>query len=121
MSPTKQIDPPERVQRSLFVGGVNPLDPIEVFAIACMAACGTSEREIHERFNVEVEELEIFLSPNTSMLGDSWAEHLITTYMDACKKEKDADKALARFNNAAKIIIGSVSYTHLTLPTTPYV
>ena len=106
MTVTDQLVPPDRVKRSLFIGEKNPLDPIEVFAIACMAACGTSEREIHERFNVGVEELELFLSPNTSMLGDSWGEHLITTYMDACKKEDDSDKALLRFNNAAKVIIG---------------
>jgi len=106
MSLHTEIEPPQRVQRSLFVEGANPLDPVEVFAIACMAACGTPEREIHERFNVELEDLNLFLSPNTSMLGDSWAEHLITTYMEACKKEKDADQSLARFNNAAKIIVG---------------
>ena len=106
MSPTIQIDTPPRIERSLFVDGTNPLDPIEVFAIACMAACGISEREIYERFNIPLEELSLFLSPNTSMLGDSWGEHLITTYMSACKKEKEVDRALSRFNNSAKIIIG---------------
>jgi hypothetical protein len=107
MSPTAQINAPPRIERSLFVDGTNPLDPIEVFAVACMAACGISEREIYERFNIPLEELSLFLSPNTSMLGDSWGEHLITTYMDACKEqEEEADRALKRFNNSAKIIIG---------------
>tara|TARA_R110000765_G_scaffold26839_1_gene65544 strand:- start:166 stop:768 length:603 start_codon:yes stop_codon:yes gene_type:complete len=106
MSPTAQIDPPPRIGRSLFVDGTHPLDSIEVFAIACMAACGISEREIYERFNIPREELRFFLSPNTSMLGDSWGEHIITTYMEACKKEKEIDRALSRFNKSAKIIIG---------------
>ena len=106
MSPTKQIEPPKRIKRSLFIGGETPLDHIEVFAVACMAACGTSEKELHERFNIELDELNVFLGPNASMLGDSWAEHLITTYMDACKEEDNAEKALSRFNKAAKIIVG---------------
>jgi len=106
MSPTPTIAPPSRIDRSLFIGGTNTMGPLEVFAIACMPACGVSEREICERFNIPLEELSLFLSPNISMLGDSWGEHLITTYMDACKKEKEADRAIVRFNNAAKIIVG---------------
>ena len=36
------------------------------------------------------------------------------------KKDKNNDDLLAHFNNGLSLL-GSVSYTHLTLPTTPYV
>ena len=98
-------DNPSQENRSLFVGNKNVLGATEVFAIACMSACGTSAEEISEKFRIEESEVSLFTEPNPSMLGDSWAEHIITTYMDACQQEENPKRALERFNNAVKRIL----------------
>lgn len=92
-------------QRTLFDGEENSLNAIDVFAVACMSACGTEAIDISSTFQINQDEVDLFVSPQVSMLGDSWAEHIVTTYMDACVKEEDEEKALNRFNNSVKIIL----------------
>ena len=98
---TEETYPP----RSLFVGEENCLSSVDVFAVACMAACGTSVHEIKETFMLTRKEVHLFTDSRASMLGDSWAEHIITYYMEACTKEEDPEKAINRFNNAVKMIL----------------
>ena len=58
------------------------------------------------------------------ILACDWTKRACQRFLDDCKKSKKKDFPFELVSETANFIcsrIESVSYTHLTLPTTPYV